>query len=114
MEPSDSNQERDEVVARALDAMWQKFLPVIRERVDVLVAAAQIAATGSLNDEQRSEAQSEAHNLAGTLGTFGMTRGTVLARELEIRFTGDGVGRAEAAELERTATEIRSIVESRE
>ncbi len=114
MGTSENNQELDAVMARALDAMWQKFLPDIRERVDTVTAAAQAAAAGDLDDEQRAAAQVAAHKLAGTLGTFGLTRGTVLARELEIRLGGDGVGREEAAELVSATTQLRALVDSRD
>jgi HPt (histidine-containing phosphotransfer) domain-containing protein len=114
MEASSSSHEREAAIARALDAMWQKFLPDVRERAEVLGAAAEAAAAGTLTDEHRAAAQSVAHKLAGTLGTFGLNRGTALARELEMRFSGAAIAQDEARELVRTAAEIRSIIEGRE
>ncbi len=71
---------------QAMDGLWVRFLPEIKERVAVLEAAAQAAGEGTLTGKQREAAQAAAHKLAGVLGTFGLTRGTVLARELELTF----------------------------
>jgi HPt (histidine-containing phosphotransfer) domain-containing protein len=103
----------DDAITNILDAMWAKFLPDIRERVDVIAAAADAAATGNLTPELRASAQSAAHKLAGTLGTFGLHRGTELARELEVRYTRGGIGVAEAVALRRVAAEILALVEGR-
>ena len=48
---------------------------------------------GSLTAEQREQASSAAHKLAGVLGTFGLDEGTNLAREAEILYSsGSGGG----------------------
>ena len=113
MGTADLNHEREDAVARALDAMWHKFLPDIRHRVEVLALAAQAAAAGPLREEQRISAHAAAHKLAGSLGTFGLDRGTELARELEIRLSGSRIGPSQAPDLERGATELRAIIENR-
>ncbi len=59
-------------------------MPEIRERVAVLEAAATAVAAKKLTAARREKAQAAAHKLAGVLGTFSLTRGTVLARELEV------------------------------
>lgn len=100
-------------IEKALDAMWVKFLPEIRERVRTLETAAQVAMEGSLGEEQREAAQWAAHKLAGTLGTFGLERGTELARALDVRFAHGEVGVSEAAEVKDAAAELRTMVENR-
>ena len=60
--------------------MWAQFLPQIQERVAVLETAAEAFAAGRLS-KQHEAAKTAAHKLAGVLGTFGLTQGTVLARE---------------------------------
>jgi HPt (histidine-containing phosphotransfer) domain-containing protein len=105
--------EKKDAITNILDAMWAKFLPDIRERVTVLETAVAAAAKGKLDFELRASAQSAAHKLAGTLGTFGLQRGSDLARELELRFARGGIGTAEAAALCRVASEIRALVEGR-
>jgi HPt (histidine-containing phosphotransfer) domain-containing protein len=97
-----------------MDSLWVRFLPEIKERVAVLEAAAQAAGEGKLTAKQRDAAQAAAHKLAGVLGTFGLTRGTVLARELELTFARESSPRRNAgAKLAEVAAELRSMVESR-
>jgi HPt (histidine-containing phosphotransfer) domain-containing protein len=67
--------------------MWLQYLPQMRERVGILETAAQDFAENRLSIEQHEAASSAAHKLAGVCGTFGLTRGTVLARELEIMYS---------------------------
>ncbi len=78
--------EAEKATRSLLATLWERNLPVLRERLDLLDAAAAAAATGSLTAEQRTEAGSTAHKLAGSLGMFGYPRGTDLARQLEQSF----------------------------
>lgn len=114
-EPNDQHSAIDEsAINRTLDQMWTKFLPDIRERAAVLDSAAKAAADGALSQEIRANAVSAAHKLAGTLGTFGLPRGTDLARELELLYAGsEGLEGAKAQHLASLAGEIKAIIESR-
>jgi len=101
-------------LAEALDRMWTQFLPLMRERVAALEAAAAAFAAGPLTLEQHAAANAAAHKLAGVLGSFNLTRGTVLARELEIMYSRDGgPDPALAEQLTGIAAELRTIVENR-
>ena len=101
-------------MASALETLWAKFLPEIRERVAVLESTAAGFEANTLTEEQRKEANSAAHKLAGTLGTFGLTRGTVLARELEVMYSDDTGPDAEmGAKLAELTGELKGIVEGR-
>jgi HPt (histidine-containing phosphotransfer) domain-containing protein len=101
-------------LSQALDRMWARFLPQMQERVDTLDAAAQAFAVGPLSPERQQEAHSAAHKLAGVLGTFGLTRGTDLARELEIFYSPQSDPEPElAARLASTAAELRTIIAER-
>lgn len=113
MEPLDERNGGDEAaaLARTLDLMWKKFVPDILDRARVLEDAAEAAAAGRLTPAERKAAQAAAHKLAGTLGTFGLGRGTDLARELEQIYSGPG--EIPVDRVTRTATEIHSIIESR-
>ncbi|MGD0731578.1 MAG: Hpt domain-containing protein [Terracidiphilus sp.] len=98
----------------ALDRMWTQFLPKMEERVTLLESAAAAFAAGRLSAEQRQAASAAAHKLAGVLGSFGLARGTELARELEVLYSAEneidpGVG----LRLISIAAELRSLVESR-
>src|SRR5271163_4748451 len=93
-------------MSEVLDRMWVRFLPQIQQRVDTLDAAAQAFAAGALSEELRQQAHAEAHKLAGVLGTFGLSRGTELASELEILYAQPGAPDPQlAARLAKTAAE---------
>jgi HPt (histidine-containing phosphotransfer) domain-containing protein len=105
-------------LAKALDAMWVRFLPEMKERVQVLETTAAEFAAGELSEDGQAAANTAAHKLAGVLGTFGLTRGTVLARELELMYSRENDEDAEpdpafTAKLAQIAAELRTIVENR-
>jgi HPt (histidine-containing phosphotransfer) domain-containing protein len=102
-------------LSESLDRLWVQFLPQMRERADLLETAAHAFAANRLSVEQRQAAQAAAHKLAGVLGTFGLARGTVLARELEIMYSRPNQPEPALAErLSAMAAEIRTIIESRQ
>jgi HPt (histidine-containing phosphotransfer) domain-containing protein len=96
----------------ALDRLWKQFLPQIEERVAALETAGRDLAEGRLTDHQRDGAQAAAHKLAGVLGTFGLTRGTFLAREAELLCTGDA-DPASVAQLTNIARQLRALIQDR-
>lgn len=99
----------------ALDRLWAQHLSTIEERVAVLESAAATLAHRELTSEERAAANSAAHKLAGILGTFGLAKGTQLAREAEILYSGNpGTDPASAANLSRIAAEIKAIVSGRQ
>jgi len=109
-----SDTRTDAALSRAMDGLWERFLPDIRERVTVLEAAAKAVAEGKLTAKQREAAQAAAHKLAGVLGTFGLTRGTVLARELELTFARESsTGPHAGAKLIEITAELRTMIENR-
>ncbi len=63
--------------------LWQKNLPPIRRRLDLLDQFGSAAASGSLEEHTRLEALSIAHNLAGSLGMYGYQQGTEVASKME-------------------------------
>jgi HPt (histidine-containing phosphotransfer) domain-containing protein len=67
-----------------------------------------------LSTEQRAAANSAAHKLAGVLGTFGLTRGTVLAREAEMIYSGEpDTDAAAEAQLKMITAQLRTLIENR-
>jgi HPt (histidine-containing phosphotransfer) domain-containing protein len=78
-----------EAMAEALNRLWNQFRPQMVERVSALEAANLALSANKLSKNQQGEANSAAHKLAGVLGTFGLTKGTVLAREAELLYAGD-------------------------
>lgn len=99
---------------QALARMWAQFLPQMEERVGLLETAAAAFSANQLTLPELHAAHAAAHKLAGVLGTFGLTRGTVLARELEIMYSREGgPDRSLAARLTAIAAELRAIVQNR-
>lgn len=66
-----------------LRLLWDKFLPEQRRRLERVRKALEAAVDGALDARLREQAHMDAHRLAGSLGTFGRPRGTLLARELQ-------------------------------
>jgi HPt (histidine-containing phosphotransfer) domain-containing protein len=98
----------------AIDGLWVKFLPQIQERVATLESSQVALAAGTLSNDKRAEANAVAHKLAGVLGTFGLTKGTILAREAEIIYSGEPeTDPAAAGRLAEISSELRNIVEHR-
>ena len=102
------------VLSAALDRLWIQFLPQMTERVSTLEAACTALSAGALSVEQRTEANAAAHKLAGGLGTFGLTKGTELAREAEVIYSGEPDADPDAVtRLTAIAAQLRAIVASK-
>lgn len=69
--------------AALLANVWQRNLPLVRERLAILHRAASSATARTMSRESREEAAATAHKLAGSLGMFGYKHGTEIAREIE-------------------------------
>jgi HPt (histidine-containing phosphotransfer) domain-containing protein len=109
MDPIEQN-----AITEALHRMWDKFHPEMMARVEVLESADAALASGSLTMAQRHEANAAAHKLAGSLGTFGLTKGTILAREAEMLYSNEPeTDPTAAARLAQISALLRSIVENR-
>jgi HPt (histidine-containing phosphotransfer) domain-containing protein len=101
-------------LSETLDLMWARFLPDIRDRISVLESAAAAAAANKLTAEQCEAAHATAHKLAGVLGTFGLMRGTELARRFEVEFSSaPGPDQDQGQALVAVAAEIRTMIENR-
>jgi HPt (histidine-containing phosphotransfer) domain-containing protein len=101
-------------LTEAMNRLWTKFLPQMVERVTTLQKAAESAAKGTLGAAEQQTASSEAHKLAGVLGTFGLKEGTELAREAENLYAGPlGESAVISARLTEIAEKLRTIVASR-
>lgn len=98
----------------ALNLLWTRFLPEIRNRVSLLEAVAASCASNNLSATEQQDAHAAAHKLAGSLGTFNLSRGTDLAREYELLVSREDAPSPAAAErLAAIANELRTIVDNR-
>jgi HPt (histidine-containing phosphotransfer) domain-containing protein len=112
--PSQNGAEDESAIAGAIDRLWLRFFPEIKNRVTALETAAQAANANQLTASQRETARTAAHKLAGVLGTFGLTRGTALARELEQTLSSEDAGTDDSStRLAMAVAELSAIVESR-
>ena len=112
--PPQSSKPNAREIAEVLEQMWVRYLPDVLERVGTLQQASEALTSGSLSQASCKAAESAAHKLAGTLGTFALPRGTELARELEQTFAAeDGPDAASAPRIASTVSELRAMIESR-
>jgi HPt (histidine-containing phosphotransfer) domain-containing protein len=70
-------------INESLKRIWRENREVLAERVAILRNAAHAAGDGSLRNSQRAEAKVAAHNLAGSLGMFGLSAASEHARQIE-------------------------------
>ena len=100
----------------ALNRMWVRFLPEIENRLEIVEGAAEALSGPGLPPEQREAVcragHEAAHKLAGILGTFGLPRGTDLARHAEQLLAAE-VPTESVAKLAEWVSELRSLIESR-
>jgi HPt (histidine-containing phosphotransfer) domain-containing protein len=73
----------DAQIDAVLAQLWQKNLPTVRERLDLLDKFGTVASSGKLDEPTRIEALSIAHKLSGSLGMFGYQQGTEVASKME-------------------------------
>ncbi|MEC4985980.1 MAG: response regulator [Oscillatoria sp. PMC 1068.18] len=67
----------------AVAEAWTKFKQPTLIRVETIEKAIAKLASGSFSEQMRQKAEQEAHKLAGSLGMFGLSEGSHLAREIE-------------------------------
>jgi HPt (histidine-containing phosphotransfer) domain-containing protein len=66
--------------------LWQRHLPTIRERLEILERISGSAAIGPLSKGDRDEGISISHKFAGSLGMYGYRQGTEIASQMEQLF----------------------------
>jgi HPt (histidine-containing phosphotransfer) domain-containing protein len=96
-----------EQIQKRMAELWARHLPEIAERVRVLERTCSTLETGKLSEEERKVTSAAAHKLAGALGTFGRTRGTELAREVERMLDG---GSDDLIKINALVKELRRII----
>jgi HPt (histidine-containing phosphotransfer) domain-containing protein len=92
--------------------VWDRSRHTVVERAALLRAAADLLMEGCLDEATQMKAVDSAHKLAGVLGTFGLSRGTDLAREAEV-FFGRST-RPDKTEIERLRsllTELTQLID---
>jgi HPt (histidine-containing phosphotransfer) domain-containing protein len=87
--------------------VWRRSRPEIGERLAAIEAAAEAPAG---EPDRWEEAIAAAHKLAGVLGTFGLPRGSELARRIEAELEAG----ASPAQIATLAAELASLVSEAE
>ena len=97
--------------AALLESVWQRNLPTLKTRLDVLAfAASQVP----LTPEIRREAAATVHKIAGSVGMFGYEDATDIARRLEVLFDPDQTPTPDPGALASMTTTLREILLSSE
>jgi HPt (histidine-containing phosphotransfer) domain-containing protein len=99
-------------MSEALGRLWTKFLPEIENRLTILKHTTDALNSGLLSTQQREAAHQAAHKLSGVLGTFGLHRGTELARQAEL-LLAEEIPAASAVELSRWVEELKILIDNR-
>jgi HPt (histidine-containing phosphotransfer) domain-containing protein len=99
-------------MADGLARLWIKFQPEIEKRMALIETAVSALDSQTLTPQEREEAHAAAHKLAGILGTFGLHRGTDLARQAELLLV-PSVTQAQSPELAACVDELRQLIANR-
>ena len=104
--------EEQRTAASAITALWQRFKAANLGRLDVLEDATVAARDGTLDADIRQQARRAAHKLAGAAGTFGFSRGSRIALEMEQSFeNADALDQSAARRLTDLVRALRAELE---
>ena len=79
-------QSQEQKLQTMISALWERSRHTVAERAALLRTAGDLLSDNGLDEATQQQAVDSAHKLAGVLGTFGLPRGTDLAREAEVLF----------------------------
>lgn len=95
----------------SLDAVWERFREPTLKRVGAIEEAILALLEDRLGVDQLRAAEREAHKLAGSAGTFGFPRASIIAREIENKLAGGSLGQADAVGLSEQVLALRADLE---
>ncbi len=99
-------------VPAAVQAIFARSQDELGRRVRTLEEAVPALLEGQLDESLRAKAERDAHKLAGSLGMFGLPRGSELAREIEeVLGVPDGPVPAAAPRLAELVLALRGQLE---
>ncbi|OKH38074.1 multi-component transcriptional regulator [[Phormidium ambiguum] IAM M-71] len=100
-------------VQAVLQEIRAKFLESWKAQIMVFEDAIVQLSTGNLTQELRSSAQAKAHTLIGSLGSFGLPKGSQVAQQIEQLLRLDSPGEKEAQQLQNLLDQLEQIVTSK-
>ena len=96
----------------AIIKSWERLKPGVLNQVALLEQTATVWQKGTCSDELWQQATTEAHKLAGLLGTFGFAKGSELSHEMEdLLRTGMTFDRDRASRFWKLARALRRLLE---
>jgi diguanylate cyclase (GGDEF)-like protein len=102
----------DKRAESAMREVREKFIAGLRQRIEFLESVAMCSVEERLNEAVRRQAWREAHQLAGTLETFGLAPGTRFAREMEELLQGEmELSPAQSLRLSQLTVALRLLAE---
>jgi HPt (histidine-containing phosphotransfer) domain-containing protein len=105
-------QSHEQKLQAMLSALWDRSRHTVAERAALLQTAVEELAQSRLDKATQLSAVDSAHKLAGVLGTFGLPRGTDLAREAELLFgQSPPPGKVEIERLQLLLAELTSLID---
>ncbi len=108
----DDEQTQEQKLQVMLSGLWERSRHTVAERAALLRTAGEMWNENRLDPATQRKAVDSAHKLAGVLGTFGLPRGTDLAREAECLFGQETPpGRTEIERLRVLLAELARLIE---
>jgi HPt (histidine-containing phosphotransfer) domain-containing protein len=109
--PEENGQSQEQKLQSMISALWDRSRHTVVERAALLRTAGDLLAHHRLDEATQMNAVDSAHKLAGVLGTFGLPRGTDLAREAEGLFGQlTPPGKAELERLQQLLAELTRLI----
>jgi PAS domain S-box-containing protein len=78
-----TSQQKFQQTLTAIEEIWHRFKNRVEEQVTIIEKAVQQISHSEIDPELRCSAIAQAHTLAGSLGTFGLTNASEIARKIE-------------------------------
>lgn len=100
-------------LAKRLDALWHKHLRTTEARLEILDRALGATARGNLSQDLRNEAVHAAHKLAGSLGTFGLSRCSRIASNVEELLQRQALDPSSILKLKRLLQQLKRNIQKR-
>lgn len=110
--PDENGQSQEQKLQSMISALWDRSRHTVVERAALLRTAGDLLAHNRLDEATQMNAVDSAHKLAGVLGTFGLPRGTDLAREAEVLFgQSTAPGKVEIERLQVLLAELTHLID---
>jgi HPt (histidine-containing phosphotransfer) domain-containing protein len=107
-----NEQSQEQRMNAMIAALWVRSKDTVAERAQMLQSAGELWNDNRLDAATKLRAVDSAHKLAGVLGTFGLPRGTDLAREAEVLFgQSTPPGKAEMERLQVLLAELTRLID---